>query len=128
MEIKEILTKTKTIAVVGCSSNPKKVAYQVPKYLQEKGYKIIPINPNAKGILGEKVFASLNDLDQRVDLVLVFRPSEETPIVTKQAVGQTKYIWFQLGIYNEEAEEIAKAANIPIIMNKCIMVEHRKLF
>jgi len=126
--VEEILMEVKTIAVVGCSSNPTKTAHQVPKYLQEKGYKIIPINPTAKEILGEKVMSTLNELNERVDLVLVFRPSEETPIVTKQAINQTKYIWFQLGIYNEEAEEIAKAAGIPIIMDKCIMVEHKNLF
>jgi len=126
--VEEILKVVKIIAVVGCSTNPQKAAYQVPKYLQDNGYKIIPINPNAKEILGEKAFTSLNDLNGKVDLVLVFRPSEETPIVTKQAVGQTKYIWFQLGIENESAEEIAKAAGIPIIMNKCIMVEHKALF
>jgi len=126
--VEEILMEVKTIAVVGCSTNAQKAAHQVPKYLQEKGYKIIPINPIAKEILGEKVFSSLNELNERVDLVLVFRPSEETPIITKQAINQTKYLWFQSGIKSEEAEEIAKASNIPIIMDKCIMVEHRKLF
>ena len=125
--IEEIIKETKTIAIVGCSSNPEKLSHSVPKYLQEVGYKIIPINPNAKEILGEPSLPSLLEL-KKVDLVLVFRPSEETPVVVKQAVGKTKYLWLQLGIYNAKAENIAKEAKIPIIMNKCAMVEHRTQF
>ena len=124
--VSEILKETKTIAIVGCSKNENKSAHQVPKYLQENGYKIIPINPTAKIILGEPALPSISDLREKVDLILVFRPSEETPEIAKQSIGRTKYLWLQLGISNEETEEIAKKARIPIIMDKCIMVEHQK--
>ncbi|MBT4870568.1 MAG: CoA-binding protein [Candidatus Diapherotrites archaeon] len=124
--VEEILKETKTIAIVGCSSNEEKAAHIVPKYLQEVGYKIIPINPVAEKILGEKVFPSLLKLEEKVDLVLVFRPSEETPIIAKQVINKTKYLWLQLGISNEEVEKVAKEANIGLIMDKCMMVEHKQ--
>ena len=126
--LEEILKETKTIAIVGCSSNEEKAAYQIPKYLYDKCYKIIPINPSRKKILGKKAIASLKELKRSVDLVLVFRPSEETPEVAKAAVGKTKYLWLQSGISNKEVEKIAKEANIPLIMDKCMMVEHKNLF
>ena len=126
--VEEMLKETKTIAVVGCSSNEEKAAYIVPKYLQDKCYRIIPINPSRKKIIGKKALASLEELEGVVDLVLVFRPSEETLLVAKAAVGKTKYLWLQLGISNKEVEKIAKEANIPLIMDKCMMVEHKSLF
>ena len=125
--IEEIIKETKTIAIVGCSTNVEKAAQRIPKYLQDNGYKIIPINPRAEEILGEKAIASLSELEEKVDLVLVFRPSEETPSIAKQAIGKTKYLWLQLGISNKETEEIAKKAKISIIMDKCAMIEHKKI-
>ena len=123
--VEEILKETKTIAIVGCSSNEEKAAYRIPKYLCDKCYRIIPINPSRKKILGKKALASLKELERPVDLVLVFRPSKETPEVAKEAIGKTKYLWLQSGISNEEVKKIAKEANIPLIMDKCMMVEHK---
>jgi uncharacterized protein len=126
--VEEILKKVKTIAVVGCSANEEKAAHIVPKYLYDKGYQITPINPSKKKILGKKAFASLKELERPVDLVLIFRPSEQTPQVAKDAVGKTKYLWLQQGISSEEVEKIAKEANIPLIMDMCMMIEHKNLF
>jgi predicted CoA-binding protein len=127
-EIVEIIKTSKTIAVVGISRNPEKAAHGVPKYLQSQGYKIVPINPKAKKILGEKAYPSLLDIPFEVDIIDVFRPSEETPAVVEIAVKiKPKLIWLQLGISNEKAKEIAEKQNIHFVMNKCLKVEHMKI-
>ena len=103
----------------------------VMKYLQEFGYKVIPVNPNSVGkeIYGEKVVSSLQDISIPVDVVNIFRPSSETPELAKQAVKiEAKAIWLQYGIQHQEAREIAKSANIAYISNKCIKQEYQKLF
>jgi predicted CoA-binding protein len=128
-ELKEILKSSKTIAVVGCSRDPEKDAYKVPKYLKEKGYKIIPVNPFAEEILGEKVYKNLSEIKEAVDIVDIFRPSEECLEIVKEAIKlKPKAIWMQLGIENKEAEKLAKENKIKVVMNKCIMREHQRLF
>jgi len=124
-EIEKIILTSKNIAVVGASRDPEKASYLIPKYLQEQGYKIIPVNPKADEILGEKAYSSLMEIKERVDIVDIFRPSEYTPKIVEEAIKlKPKLIWLQLGIQNNEAMEIATQNNIPFIMNKCLKVEH----
>jgi uncharacterized protein len=124
----QLIKESKTIAVVGMSKNPSKEAHKIPKYLKERGYKVIPVNPTADVILGEKAYKSLVEIPETVDIVDVFRPNEVTPDVVKSAVKlKPKLIWLQLGISNAMSREIAMEHNIPYIENKCLMVEHRKL-
>jgi len=128
-EMVEILKKSKTIAVVGASRNPSKAAHTIPKYLKEHGYIIIPVNPKADTIFEEKVYPKLTDIPVQVDIVDVFRPSEDTPAVVAEAVKlKPKLIWLQLGITNEEAKKIADDNGIPIVMDKCRKIEHMRLF
>ena len=127
-ETVRILKESKTIAVVGMSKNPDKKAHQIPKYLKEVGYKIIPVNPSVKEILGEKAYASLEEIPEQVDIVEVFRPSNQTPEVVKSAVKiKPKLIWLQLGISNEESKARTVEHGIAYIENKCLMVEHKKI-
>jgi predicted CoA-binding protein len=123
-----ILNESKTIAVVGMSKNPSKAAHRIPKYLKEVGYKVIPVNPNAEKILGEKSYPSLEDVPERIDIIDIFRPSEKTVEIVRSAVKlNIKLIWLQLGIKNEESRKIAEKHNVHFIQDKCIMVEHRKI-
>ena len=139
-QIKNILKNSKTIAMVGVSSEKKgedpknlkrKPANVVMKYMQDFGYKVIPVNPFAIGeiIHGEAVVANLKEISVPIDIVDVFRPSKEAPGIAEQAVNiQTKVLWLQYGIQNEEAEKIANTANIHYVANKCIKQEYQKLF
>jgi predicted CoA-binding protein len=125
MSEKEILNY-KTIAVVGCSTNPEKPANYVPKYLQESGYRIIPVNPFAEEILGEKVYKSLEEVPDEIDTVLVFRPGEETPEVVKKAIGVgAKAIWLQEGIKSDEAAALAEGAGLLFVMDRCMLKVHK---
>ena len=138
--IKQILTSAKTIAMVGVSSIKReepsnnirrRPSIIVMKYLQEFGYQVIPINPSSAGkkIYGETVVAKLEDVTIPVDVVNVFRPSKEVPMIIKQAVKiRAKVLWLQFGIQNQEAQQIAKSANIKYISNRCIKQEYQKLF
>ncbi len=127
-EIKSILENSKTIAVVGCSKNTEKAANRIPAFLQSKGYKIIPINPTADEILGEKCYKNLNEITEQVDIIDVFRPENETPKIVEEAIKlKPKLIWLQLDIENSEAEQIAINANIPIVMDHCIKIEYSRL-
>jgi predicted CoA-binding protein len=129
--IKEILEKSKIIAVVGASRTEGKPAHFVPAYLKSKGYKIIPVNPFADEILGEKAYKSLLDIppDIKIDVVDVFRPSEEVTKVVEEAIKRgVKIVWLQSGIYNKEAVELAKKNNIEIIWDRCMMETHKRLF
>ncbi|TET31957.1 MAG: CoA-binding protein [Candidatus Heimdallarchaeota archaeon] len=128
-EIIKILEKSKTIAVVGASRNPSKAAHSIPKYLKEHGYTIILVNPKADTILEEKVYPSLAEIPVQVDIVDIFRPSEDTPKVVEEAVKlKPKLIWLQLGIVNDKAKEIAEKHGIPFVMDKCMKIEHMRLF
>jgi len=133
----EILRKYKTIAVVGASKNPAKDAYTVPQFMKDHGYKIIPVNPTADEIVGEKAYPSLTDLPSelasKVEIVDVFRPSEELPQVARQVVdfhrkyGRPFVFWAQLGLENEEAKQILSKNQIPYIMNACLRVVHKSV-
>lgn len=127
-EIANILKTCKRIAVVGLSNKPDRASFQVAKYMQEAGYEIIPVNPVVDEVLGMKAVKSLSDLDGEVDIINVFRRSEETvPIAEAAARTNAKVFWLQLGIINEEAGEIAAKAGMKVIMDKCIKVEHHRL-
>ena len=139
-QIKDILKNSKTIAMVGVSSEKKgedlknlkrKPANVVMKYMQDFGYKVIPVNPFAIGeiINGETVVANLKEISVPIDIVDVFRPSKEAPGIAEQAINiETKVLWLQYGIQNDEAEKIANTANIHYVANKCIKQEYQKLF
>lgn len=127
-QIKEILF-LKNVAVVGISKNPEKAAHYVPKYLSEHGYNIIPINPNADQILNKKCFRNIDEVHHQVDIVDVFRPSDQVLPIVKQAIRKRpRVIWLQEGIHNPEAEELAKKAGIEVVFNRCMLAEHRRLF
>jgi hypothetical protein len=132
-EIKSILEKYKTIAVVGLSTNHAKYSHKVAKYLKTKGYRIIPVNPSADVILGEKCYKSLLDVPETVEIVDIFRPAEDVPAIVDQAIelkqklGNPRVIWMQLGIVNEEAAKRATDAGLTVVMDKCMMKEHKRL-
>ena len=127
-KLKKILQENKIIAVVGCSRDPQKAAHAVPKYMKEQGYNILPVNPFADQILEEKVYKSLSEINQPIDMVNIFRPSDQCLEVVKDAVNlKPKVIWMQLGIKNEEAAQLAEKHGIETIMDKCILVEHKNL-
>ncbi|MGC8538840.1 MAG: CoA-binding protein [Candidatus Micrarchaeia archaeon] len=124
----KILKGMHVIAVVGCSRNEGKPSHDVPKYLQDAGYRIIPVNPNADYILGEKAYAKLTDIPFPVDVVDVFRPANEAMQIAKDAVLiGAKAFWLQEGIFNDEAEAYAKEHGLLVISNRCMMKEHYKL-
>lgn len=127
-EIKEIFS-LKNVAVVGMSKNPDKAAHYVPKYLSEQGYNIIPINPIRNEILNKKSYQSVSEVDQPIDIVDVFRPSDQVLPVVKEAIKmKPKVIWLQQGIHNEEAEELARKEGIKVVFNRCMLAEHQRLF
>ena len=129
--IKKILSKYKTIAMVGVSKDSNKTSTIVMKYMQKYGFKVIPINPNAKGekILGEEVFEKLEDVKTPVDIVDVFRPSVEVIKIAEETVKiRAKVLWLQLGIRSNEAKNIVEAKNIEYVENRCTKIEYQKLF
>jgi uncharacterized protein len=128
-DIRKILEQ-KNIAVVGMSKNEGKPAHFVPKYLIEHGYNVIPVNPTITEVLGRKSYPSIADIPDDVDVVDVFRRSEDVPPVVNDAINKKgiKVIWMQSGIYNEEAERKAKEKGIDVVFNRCMMVEHNRLF
>jgi predicted CoA-binding protein len=126
--IKQILASYGTIAVVGASRDPRKAAHSVPAHMQRNGWRIIPINPHADEILGERVYRSLADVPEPVGLVNVFRPARETPEVARRAVavGATA-LWLQLGIASAAARSTAEEAGLLYVEDRCILVEQRRL-
>jgi predicted CoA-binding protein len=120
----------KNIAVVGMSKNEEKPAHFVPKYLIEHGYNVIPVNPTITEVLGRKSYSSIADMPEDVDVVDVFRRSEDVPVVVMDAMKKKgiKVIWMQEGIYNEEAERKAKENGMDVVYNRCMMAEHKRLF
>ena len=120
----------KNIAVVGMSKNEEKPAHFVPKYLIEHGYNVIPVNPTITEVLGRKSYPSIADMPEDVDVVDVFRRSEDAPVVVMDAMKKKgiKVIWMQEGIYNEEAERKAKENGMDVVYNRCMMAEHKRLF
>ena len=127
-EIKEIYS-LKNVAVIGLSKNQEKAAHFVPKYLAENGYNIIPINPSADEILNKKCYPSINDVDESIDIVDFFRPSDQVLPFVKDAIKKKpKVIWLQEGIHNTEAEELARKEGITVVFNRCMLAEHQRLF
>jgi predicted CoA-binding protein len=125
--MEKIFKDSKTIAVVGLSSNPVRPSYSVARYLQSRGYKIIPVNPNEKEILGEKAYPDLVSIPEKIDVVDIFRKSEDVPPIVEQAAKiKVKVIWMQEGIVNEEAAKKASAAGLTVVMDKCMYKEHCK--
>src|SRR5712664_4068634 len=125
--ILEILRKYKNIAVVGLSSNPMRPSYDVTEYMQGAGYRIIPVNPNEREVLGEKSYARLEDVPEKIEIVNVFRRAEEVPAVVESAIRVgAKVVWMQSGVENEAAAEKALAAGLVVVEDACILVEHRR--
>jgi predicted CoA-binding protein len=130
-EIKDILSKHKTIAMIGVSKDPKKPSTIVMKYMQKYGFKVIPVNPRAKGekILGEEVFEKITDIKEPVGIVDVFRPSKEAYAIAEDTVKiGAKVLWLQLGIRDAEAKKLMDKNNIDYIENKCTKMEYQKYF
>ena len=130
-EIKNILSKYKTIAMIGVSKDPTKTSTIVMKYMQKYGYKVIPVNPSAKGekILGENVYEKITDIKEPIDIVDVFRPSKEAfPIAEDTVKIRAKVLWLQLGIRDENAKKLMEKNNIDYVENKCTKMEYQKFF
>jgi predicted CoA-binding protein len=133
MNIKKILLENKTIAVYGMSKNPSKPAHYVPMFLFQQGYNIIPINPSADEIAGLKCYKNLLDIPDKIDILNVFRPSEQALEVVKEAVerkmtnGDIQIIWLQEGIFNHEAKKLAEDNGIEFVQDKCMLKEYNRL-
>ncbi len=124
--ITKILRESRTIAVVGLSSNPMRPSHGVSEYLQSAGYRVIPVNPNETEVLGERCYAWLEDVPEKIDIVDIFRRAEFVPQVVESAIRVgAKVVWMQLGIENEEAAEKARAAGLAVIEDACILIEHK---
>lgn len=127
-ELRDILENARTIAVVGLSSSPGKASYRVAAYLKHVGYRLIPVNPYSDEILGEVGYADLEAIPEAIDVVDIFRPSEQVIPIVEQAIRiRAKAVWMQLGIVNETAAQIARAAGVRVVMDRCMKVEHRRL-
>ena len=125
-EIRELLTKTRTIAVVGLSSNPLRPSFGVSQYMQAKGYRIIPVNPNEQAVLGEKSYGSLREAPEKIDLVDVFRRPEFVPEIVDEVIRlKIPAIWLQEGVVHQAAAKKAREAGLLVVMDKCILKEHR---
>ncbi len=137
LELEQFLSGQKSIAIIGLSRNSEKDSFRVASYLKKSGFHIIPVNPYAEEILGEKSYKSLleipAEIQKAIDIVDIFRPSEDVPIIVEQAkslrkrYGKPDVIWMQLGIINQEAAREAEKAGLYVVMNKCIMIEHSHL-
>jgi predicted CoA-binding protein len=122
--VDRILNGAKTVAVVGLSDKPDRPSHYVPLYLQERGYRIIPVNPSLRKVLGEKSYGSLVEIPGGADLVHVFRKSEVVPGIAEEAIRiGAKYFWMQEGVVNEQAREMLAAARIPVVMDRCMKKE-----
>jgi predicted CoA-binding protein len=126
--MKDILLSTKTIASVGLSSNPGKESFWIVKYLKDQGYHVIPVNPTADEILGEKSYPDLESIPENIDVVQVFRKPEDVPPVVDSAIkAGAKVVWMQEGIVNEEAAQKARQAGLQVVMDACMRATHRRL-
>jgi predicted CoA-binding protein len=127
-EITAILQHYRTVAVVGLSTDPQRPSHQVAEYLQSQGYRIIPVNPQCQEVLGEKCYASLKDVPDKVEVVDIFRQTEAIPGIVEEAIAVgAKVIWMQLGLESPEAAARARSAGLQVVMNRCMKIEHGKL-
>jgi predicted CoA-binding protein len=127
--IREILSTVKTVASVGLSSSPAKESYGIVAYMQDKGYRIIPVNPTADEILGEKAYKDLPSIPEKVDVVQLFRPSDEVAPFVGQAIQiGARVVWMQEGIRDDESARKAEAAGLIVVMDRCMRAEHIRLF
>lgn len=127
--LKKVLSECHVIAIVGLSDKPHRASYRVGEYLQENGFKIVPVNPTKKEILGEQCYPTLEDIPFKIDMVDCFRRSEMIPPLAHSAVAiGAKCLWMQLEIINEEAKTIAEAAGLDVIMDRCPKIEHARIF
>jgi predicted CoA-binding protein len=127
-EMREILLSAKNVASVGLSSNDEKESYWIAFFLKEQGFRMIPVNPKATEIFGEKVYASLSDIPDEIDVVQVFRRPEDVPPVVEEAIKiGAKVVWMQEGIVNEEAAKMAREAGLKVVMNACMRATHKRL-
>ena len=128
-EIKRLLEESRNVAVVGLSDKPYRTSYAIARFLQGSGYRIFPVNPNLRGpVLGEEPYASVEEIPEPVDIVDVFRRSEFTPPIARDAVSAgAKVLWLQLGVINEEAARYAEEHGLTVVMDRCIKVDHAVL-
>ena len=127
--LRRILKANRTIAVVGLSANWWRPSYFVAKYLQDHGYRVIPVNPAYQEVIGEKCYACLADVPEKIDMVDCFRKPEEIPALAAEAVAiGAKCLWMQLGVVNAEAANTAKLAGLDVVMDRCVKIEHGRLF
>jgi predicted CoA-binding protein len=127
--LRRILRECKTIAVVGLSANWYRPSFFAAKYMQEHGYRIIPVNPSYAEILGEKCYASLKDIPEKVDIVDCFRKSSEIEPIAADAIAiGAKVLWMQLGVMNEKAAQAARKAGLEVVQDRCVKIEHGRLF
>ena len=128
-QINQLLTNAKTIAVVGLSNDPLRPSHGVSAYMQSNGYRIIPVNPQIESSLGEKAFASIVDVPERIDIVNIFRRPEFVPEIVDQAIRlKVRAIWMQEDVVHEPAAQKARAAGLFVVMDRCILKEHRARF
>ncbi len=126
-EVREILTRHKTVAVVGLSDKPDRDSHRVAAYLQQAGYRIIPVNPNLSEVLGERAYPSLREVPVPVDIVDIFRKPDAVPAIVADAIAiGAKVIWMQDGIAHNAAADQARAAGLKVVMSKCMLREHRR--
>jgi uncharacterized protein len=126
--IPELLRSAKTIAVVGLSSDEFRPSHGVAAYMQSQGYRIIPVNPNETEVLGEKAYARLEDVPEKIDIVNIFRRSEYVRGIVESAIKiGARAIWMQEGVVDEQASQIARAAGLEVVMDRCILKDHRRL-
>ncbi len=127
-EIRRILEEMKTVAIVGLSDNPERDSYKVGAYLKEKGYKIIPVNPGKKEILGEKSYPDIASVPEKIDVVDIFRTVEAIPGIVDEAIRvRAGTVWMQLGLAHRESAEKARAAGLGVVQSKCIKIEHSRI-
>jgi predicted CoA-binding protein len=127
-EIRNLLTTAKTIAVVGLSNNPMRASFGVSEFMQQKGYRIIPVNPNEKEVLGEPSVGTLEEIQEPIDIVDVFRRSEFVPEIVESAIAKgARCVWMQQGVIHEEAARRAEAAGLLVVMDQCILREYHRL-
>jgi len=126
--LRKILKESKIVAVVGLSPDPERDSHEVAHYLQQAGYKIVPVNPKAEEILGEKAYPDLNSIPEKIDVVDIFRRPEHVPPVVEEAIKVgAKTVWMQLGVVNKEAARRAHEAGLNVVMDRCMLREHKRL-